>query len=219
VSDEEWLKWVNHHSTLFAMRGDDDLRQLHAYRKVIEAAGWTYMELCDASEWLALHAPPHFRCDHLSVLRERIVETRALPIGGDPELIADPLGTCTTCGGSGRVIVPHPRGVADGYWLPLKAARAAAAYYTAAVLCHCPLGQHIGKQMDAAIADAILDKKRRVPLRMMDLADYERINPDWRKHMEMQWNQHVAEAALQGPLSHDLQTVLDRLAKQVPAAG
>jgi len=200
MQQAEWDKWLNYHATIFALRDREGLAMLESWRKVFEGARYTGLELEEATDWLAGHEPPRYRSDHLPALHRRILQTRAVHYRR-PEVEPDTKGTCTVCGGTGLVNVPHPRGIAQGYWVPIKLARGSeTTLYTATVLCTCALGRWMAQRGNP-------DKPQ------MRLEEYEKLNPDWLEQREARWAQLQAEAALLGPLGTHLQAVLDRLRK------
>jgi hypothetical protein len=175
----------------------------------------TAEELDGATAWLAANpqAFGHSRAAyggkmllHLDVLQGRLREQRALvyaaPGGAD-----DPRGTCTLCGGAGRVVVPSPAGVSGGEWLPTKTTRGGPTYYTCAVLCRCPVGAWLGGRMG--------DRD------MLSLADYERANPRWRVQLAKRARQQAEAARLMpdGPRAEQLRAVTQRLREQFGLEG
>src|SRR5262245_29382269 len=127
----EWFnEWVNRHVLLFGMDRDQDLATFLSWRELFIRAGYTFAELCEASDWLATHAPPQYRSEHLAALQERIRAARAEHRAReDAALVSYP--DCPDCLGTGWVSVPDLRQVQDGTWH---------GYQTAAVLCRCGWG-------------------------------------------------------------------------------
>src|SRR5262245_30441390 len=168
---------------------------LLAWAGAFERSGYAVDELERATDWLATHAPPRWREDHLSALVARLRAQRAAeyerePAGRPDE---DPPG-CGQCRGSGWVSVPSRRQMMRGPW------RGA----TEGVYCTCELGDRV---------------RRRGPLG--DSIDrYEREVPDWREMLERHWS---AVAELSGASSRAAEldrlygSILGRLVPVVPA--
>ena len=200
----DYAKWTNYHATVFAVRKREDLETLQSWRRVFNAARYTYIELCEATDWLAANDPPRFLQDHLRALHDCIGRGRAVDYRR-ADVEPDTNGTCTDCGGTGRVVVPHPRGISNGEWVAIKVARGGQSFYTAAVLCSCKLGRWYGQRGNPDMP-------------MMTLEEYEKINPNWVEQREARWRLQVTEASLEGPLDARLQAAIDRLVTRTSQA-
>ena len=178
-----YADWARHHCRLYCLT-PEQVVTVAAWLPELERQGWTPDELDAASCWLLVNAPPKwFPQDHLTGLRDRIAAARreahyaALArLGGDrPD---GERGECVRCGNSGRLIVPHPARVRAGSWVPERTQQGHA-WYTAAVRCSCWDGQ----RFSATVGVWDGDRRRLVPHLMLDLQDYEAINPGWRQQM------------------------------------
>ena len=112
-------------------------------------------------------------------------------------------GTCTTCSGTGWVVVPSLSGMRYGKWLPLKVARGGSHYYTVAVLCNC----HVGDMKSQRIKTT--DRRPDPPLR---LEQYAVKNPNWRQQLAEHSRQLSAEGrAERGTFTEALDAALSKL--------
>lgn len=212
-----YAEWVTRHATLFGMGSDADVKTLLSWEDVFTAAEYTVAELKAATDWLAAN-PAAFgsvearyagkAAAHLEAIQARIRETRAVVYRAESVTETD-YGRCVLCGGTGRVIVPHVRGVKAGQWVPIAAARGGASYYTMAVLCSCVRGEWVRSRNAQHVAEK-LDPKG---LSVLTLARYEQMNPNWQVQMEQRKREQLAAAALR-PASPEFAAVVDRLRKQ-----
>ena len=203
-----WFEaWAENYATVFGLRDAGDLAGLLAWEPVLAA---TAVELRDATAWLVANPRALGTSEgryagklalHLAALQARLRDCRAVRYQRTVDARErDDRGTCTLCGGSGRVVVPHRAGVQGDNWVPLTVARGGPSYYTEAVLCSCALGNWFGSRMEA--------EKRPGPF-----VEYEAINPAWRVQMAARLVQQAAAAALTEPLP-SLRAVVGRLADQ-----
>lgn len=182
MTRDEYGRWAEQHAVAFAFRDRQDVQTLLSedWYEVLGCYPVDALRLATRRLLASGHYPPFLR-DHPRALLQQLhalqAEDARPPAGPD-------LGTCTTCDGTGRVIVPHPRAVRDGEWLPLCVGRGAAVHYTAAVLCPCPLGRWFAAHGCAS---------------QEWLEDYERLNPRWRFHLAHRTAEERAAAALSGP--------------------
>ena len=178
MSDDEFKAWCKQHAALF---GAVEAVSFLAWRRVFEAAGYTAAELAEASDWLALNRLPRWPNEHLAGITVRIKDRRAVEYRREVQVSDDgELGTCTLCGGSGRVIVPHRLGVRNASWVAIRLTRGLASHYTEAVLCRCALGRWVGSR--------IFSEEQRPST----LADYEKINPHWPEQMRARQKEMLA---------------------------
>lgn len=154
-------EWGKFHGVLFGLVTDSDAKMLAEWAALFAAEGYAPDELQAASRWLALNDPPRFRTDHLLRLQDRLRQLRRQACAPPP--VEDTRGTCTTCRGVGRVIVPLLLGIptAGGSLVPDDGQRR-----TAAVTCSCGLGRWFSQQGCEPA--------------MMTLDQYQAIVPDWR---------------------------------------
>ncbi len=121
--------WESYYATFFGFRGDEDLAMLTAWTDHFAKAGYTIAELLEATDDVATR-PPKYRADHYQMLQEAVSTLRALRCRAEPEE-EDRFPPCLMCGGTGMVVVPHPRN----------------ANYTCAVKCGCSRGINLRNDM------------------------------------------------------------------------
>ena len=198
-------EWVKHHATVFGLHAEADVMTLLSWEPLFVAAGYTSGDLHAATDWLAVNAPPKFRTEHLGAIQSRIRDTRAVAYRAEMNAGGEDRGTCTLCGGTGRVVVPHVAGVRDGQWVPIDAARGGASYYTMAVLCRCALGAWVLAHNEEHLRERVPGK------RLVTLGEYEQRNPRWRVQREQRRREQRERAALGRPPAPDLAAVVARL--------
>lgn len=197
---EEWFNvWCLRHANVFGIANANGLAMIASWEDLFAAAGYSAADLNDATDWLATHAPPKFLNEHLGAITNRIRDRKAVD-GRRESLEVHDRGSCTTCGGTGHVTVPHPGGVVDGEWVPQRFARGGATYYTVAVYCRCALGRWFEGRHDN-------DEKT------WNLDRYEPRNPRWRVHMESRRSERNARASL-GPVDDGWTDLVDHLLRQ-----
>lgn len=180
---EEWTRWAERHGGLFGLIEDKDAGMLLELCEHFARQGHTPAELTEATEWLALNAPPRFRTEHLAALQERLREQRRRA-GLRRPAAEDDRGACVDCRGTALVSVPT-----------LKAPPGSCV--TMAVVCGCPLGRSF---------------RQRNP-NWLTLAQYELARPDWRREVREQAERSPREAnaaRAAGDLDRALGPVLDR---------
>lgn len=208
MRSEDFDAWIERHTRVFGLVPEFGLRTMSLWFNLFTAASYTVAELNEATDWLALNAPPAKYEHHLWAIQSRIRGARAVDFSKEAE--RHEWGECTQCEGSGMVTVPHPKGLRDGLWVQIRTTRSGASFYTLAVYCTCALGnwKH-GKAGHERLGD------RR--LRCLTLGEYERLNPDWRSQVEGRRRERVYESKLShvpGPLDD----VLARIQKQAQEA-
>jgi hypothetical protein len=155
-------QWADYHASMFGLQNEGDVRMLAAWCDLFHSAGYEVAELVDATRFIATHDPPKFRTDHLAALQARIRERRNVLA---PSNVPDdhPLGNCTLCNSTGRIVVPLIPGMLtvggklipdDGRWR------------TCAVLCRCNIGRWFA---DRQAGDKV----------MLGIDHYSRLSPDW----------------------------------------
>ena len=212
----DYDEWVKRHAKIFGLVNEIDMGSMLAWK---DALGATVDELNEATAHLAanpqllsesLPRPAQYEpkmTRHLLALKHRISERRAVEATGMREHAEETWGTCTICNSSGWVIVPHPSGLKDSEWVPIRHAKTDSVYYaTIAVTCSCKLGRWIaGRQVNQA----------------MCLATYERLyGRYWKLQMDQRRQEQSAMAEAirkeEGKVTlarHDAS--LDRLVKSV----
>lgn len=121
--------------------------------------------------------------DHRGIILGMIRDWKSVAYSRSLEQ-AETRGACTTCSGTGWVMVPALHGVKYGQWVPLKVARGGSHYYTTAVLCSC----HVGDMKSQRIKTT-----ERRPDPPMRLQRYSELNPNWRQQTEEHHRQLLAE--------------------------
>ncbi len=124
---ETYATWTQQHSTIFGFSADE-ANMLVSWVKMFAREGFTPEELVAATNRLALAADPVWRRDHCNALVSLVRDGRKKAIQAPP--MPDDRGRHDLCGGTGLVIVPHPktlRGETEQW-------------YNFAVTCTCPLG-------------------------------------------------------------------------------
>ena len=191
-----YAEWAIIHATMFGLDRPEDMKMLDLWIDVFRGAGHTPDELHAVTQWLALNAPPS-RWEHLQAIQRRLAETRHNQARPRPE--EDPHGTCADCGGAGLVSVPHPYPPPNGRW------------YTAAVLCHCPLGRWLEETQRS-------DEPK---YQRMNYLEYSKIKPAWRDELRQHTEFLKASIQAEGLTKHldkTLGTIL-RQAREVSRHG
>lgn len=173
--------WLKHHCTVFGLHDPKQIETVASWQPLFDAAGYTAPQLTEATDWLALNAPPRFLNEHLPALRARLTEQRAIEYRRAEDRFDG--STCVLCGGTGRLTVPHLGGVRNGDWLPLRIA-GLPHYYTCAVRCSCARGQ-FGRFESTSGSQSLLS-----------LEAYESRNPGWRRQLARRDQELQAEAEL-----------------------
>ncbi len=187
--------WVEYHATVFCIRGDADTGMLLEWANIFRRAGYDVAELVAASGTLALN-PPDYRDKHLARLQQLMREARSGAAKRRDAAAEDRFGTCTDCGNSGRVVVPHPR-IWDGL-----------AWATLAVTCHCRLG-HVFEDQYRAYFNA-----RRDGLGFLTYLEYTKRFPSWKDEWDRRKEELVAfDEARRKAATRDLRS--GRLAKSI----
>lgn len=155
-----YAEWAARHALIFGLATDADREMLASWEAVFEAAGYTAIELVEASTWIAGNTPPKFRSDHLPAIRDAVRRRRAEEAKrNESRTVGGPL--CHRCEDTGLVIVPHPSNMRDGRWRH--------PWYTLAVICWCPRGDRMAASHDGP---------QKYQKGMM-LRDYEKRHPGW----------------------------------------
>lgn len=179
--DDWYAAWCDRYIHTFGLastphEGQSSSRTLLAWRNAL----WgTEAELYAALDWLVSH-PEIFSSrssmagkwvTHLAALQTALRQIRAIEQRQTEDQDDDGLGTCTRCGGTGRVIVPHLSCVQCGRWVPrVIVSSGEACYYTCAVWCACPLGCY--------------HEQRCQEPPMMRIERYQSLNPRWRDQLQ-----------------------------------
>src|SRR5574341_500040 len=172
-----YAEWVKRHAATFCLTADAELKALLSWEPVFDAAGYSVVELNEATIELGKshvlvsykYTPKMER--HLAAIHSVIREARAVVYRRSTEDYEETHGTCSLCNSSGFVAVPHIRSVVGSEWLPMKVARGMATYYEQVVLCSCALGRWKGGRYTA-------DEPK-----PMTMEYYESKNPYWREQM------------------------------------
>jgi hypothetical protein len=141
---------------------------LEAYFDVFQHAGYTVAELREATTYLAQGNAPKFRTGHLPALQARLRSERLKRHHAENAALDQAGFTCSDCGGSGWVVVPHLRFILDGEWIDSS---------TMAVTCRCARGERIAGTYRMPLTEKSADNRHR-PVAMR-LVDYELRNPNW----------------------------------------
>ena len=209
INHDIYVRWAESYAVRFGF-GPEDARMLASWFDVL--GNYDLPDLDAATGLLARREYPSWPRDHLkallAVLREVVAARLTAAADADRRRSGPDRGTCTLCRGTGRVTVPHPRAVSGGRWVPLHIARGGASWYTAAVLCRCPLGSWYAQHGGMARKDG-------VQLAQLTLDAYERICPGWRDELHHRAAEDRAVAAERNPpidFAHGLNRErLDRL--------
>ncbi len=174
--------WLNEYLTALGITDPAEVAQAATWQRVFELLRYSEAEVRAATDAILRDVGQLARSEgrflgkvpqHLAALQHHVNRSRAVEY--DPPTVAanehGELGTCCLCGGSGWVVVPHPAGVRDGQWVQVKVARGGASFYTASVICLCPLGSWVLNRLSGR------------PKQPATLRSYERGNPRWRQQM------------------------------------
>lgn len=183
-------QWVDLHCVRFGLTTEAELRMVQSWGPAFAAAGFNVEDLLEATNYMTTRAAPQFRSDHLRLIQQRINDRAR---AASAKLLAEPedaeTSTCDQCGNTAWVIVPHPRFIDAGQWLPPQP--------TAAVVCDaCAKGRKVLSQFAAPIPEKLSAEDRRTRERLAKsyiLSHYTRDFPRWR---EMLAQRDEARAAM-----------------------
>ena len=186
-----WDVWMQRHATIFGLTSDQDAGMLVEWARLFDSVGFSPEEMAQATDWLALNAPPKYRTEHLAALQSRVRTARAEQQKRDqPE---QPAKGCRLCDESGRVIVPSRVALRQGQ-----------VGGTEAVFCGCRLGMWFREQA----RDYLRERQR--PGEPTTLVAYEQDVPDWPEVFERWKKIGEAERVAQGRAGN-----LDRLLGEI----
>lgn len=200
MTNEQWDDWVRMHRTLFWMHSPQDADLFAQWRKLLGTGSYHPLELADASRHVVALVPLPFRDKHLGLMRQHIFGLRAARMIAERAEIerAAMALECKLCAGCGLVAVPHDRAIVNDAWVY--------PYYETVVTCPCPMGASAHNRINAHDIYQIGAGMRRNKVRVMDLAEYEYLHPEWRglvrdrvatrEHEHAaQWRARLADAA------------------------
>lgn len=199
--------WATRHATIFGLDAER-MKTVLSWEPLFMAAGYTMAELNGTTDWLAMNAPPKFWPEHLPAITGRIRDLRAVEYRTEVDPLAD-RGTCTTCGGTGRVVVPHVAGIVEGRWVPIAAVAGRPQRYTMAVWCRCALGKWVEARSGRALENMATRE-----MRPMGLDEYEGTNPRWRVQMADHERELQERSKLAGPMSREWTELVERLRRR-----
>jgi hypothetical protein len=182
---EGFVDWADDYCRVFGLGSDAEMRSVLALERVFELAGFTAAELKAATEWLSVHSPKLPLTDHRVAIRDCVLQLRAKR---NQQLIdqAERSGqTCSLCGGSGFVTVPHLRSLTDGVW---DGGGTFGRRYTQAVSCTCGIGERKRESTTTELKDG------RKPPTILGLSNYERTNPHWADQLRIKAAEDIAAA-------------------------
>lgn len=174
-----WKEWAVHHSRVFSLLSSDELLMVYEWTQLFHGVGFSPEEMAQATDWLALNAPPKYRTEHLAALQSRVRTARAEK--QRREQPAQPVQGCELCDESGRVIVPSRVALCQGQ-----------VGGTEAVFCGCRLGMWFREQA----RDYLRERQR--PGEPTTLVAYEQDVPDWPEVFERWKKIGEAERVAQG---------------------
>ena len=207
MTDDDWIAWHGHHTTVFGFRFKEDLAMVSSWRNFLD--GYSVAELQAATVELAKD-PPAFREPHISGLLRCLASKRAESYARmiDGQGRHDDLATadrCGVCDATGWVMVPHAACMVGGEFVHGPGGRK----NTMVVACDCYVGRRKRATFDAS------------PKPPMTLPTYEAkyghgwkgLLEDWEaeKYRERQLRRSATAIDKQhGPLANDLRTVQGR---------
>ena len=167
MTPEKYTEWAKHHIDLFALRDPSDVRLLTLWAPRLMQ--FEFEELYAAS--YAVDEDPsdkkRYRENHLEMLRVAVFVKRAEASALERDRL-DRLysrAECGDCFAVGLIRVPHPGWIVDGELeRPVFMV----------VACHCPAGVAKFNAVAARLTESQAKHK------IIDLAEYEALHPDWR---------------------------------------
>jgi hypothetical protein len=168
MTPQQYSEWTSYHADLLALRDPSDVRLFSIWSTMLMP--FELKELREAS--LAIAADPsdkrRYRENHLSMLREAVFAKRAEASARERDRLDQMYSRakCEDCDGVGLVRVPDPNWIVDGQQLERAV--------FLVVACPCPSG--------IARNNAVMSRltENKAEHRLMDLAQYEGLVPDWR---------------------------------------
>src|SRR5260370_12176398 len=146
---DDFKRWARNHALIFGFTPEQELTVL-SWRDIFVAKAYTMDELRAATNALASR-PPVYAGMHLAAIHDAIQSMRAVDYHKEAQLTLR--SECSLCGNSGRVTVPHIKGIKDGEWMPIQTTRAGGGYYTMAALRSCPAWEYHLSVRGAGVAD------------------------------------------------------------------
>jgi hypothetical protein len=182
-----WDEWARRHFAVFGMTSQAEANMLAEWQRLFQMAGFSALEMAEATDWVATHDPPRFRGDQLQALQARARARRQAEAGRRSPEPAGP--SCGLCGGDGVAgDLPDPEAMVKwgGKWR------------TCACWCKCPLGRY------------------KAPLNtwMESWDQYESRVPDWRERQLAHQREEEAYAVARthaGTLDRQLGELLGRM--------
>lgn len=183
----EWYSaWMKHHRTTFGLHTAEAVAALGAWWPAFNAMGADHNELTAATYAVLNAGPAPMRLsDHYQAIRHALGLVRDVARGKAEKARHEShdRGVCADgCGDTGYVIVPHPKHCSAEGWRPSHHNSSGnPVYVTAAVSCRCEAGRRSHeRQQSAALEDS--GKADKVALTLSAYED--RVNSNWRGHME-----------------------------------
>lgn len=205
---DEYLAWIKAHLTTFGALNPANVATLTAWFPAFDAMLATSHELQKSTyAVLSLESQPVGWGSHFVAIRTEIVRQRAEQAKRQVEDYSAPdRGACVLCGGSGIVVVPHPKHCSAEGWRPIYTASGKEYYPTAGVLCTCSVG------MRAAQLQVAKDESQRsLSLETYKLA----ANGNWRE--QMRERREAVTTIRQVESAIDPKALIQQLAKRTVA--
>ncbi len=199
------------------------MKTLFSWNDLFATAGFSYADLDEVTAFLAAH-PEALGAEktrfagkmvaHLDAIQRRVRDRKAVQHVREDEERREEESTCTLCGNSGMVEVPHPKGVVNGEWVQQRVGRNPS-QYTIGVTCPCPAGQWRYKQQANYLAGKHKDAGKDGPPPLpWSLDAYQQRNPKWREQMRQRLAEQLAASALEPVKDKQFAAAVDRLVSQ-----
>lgn len=168
----EYESWVEYHRTLFTMKSADDGPMFALWAQCL--LSYSLAELKAASLAIAsdIETAGRYRTEHLAILRQKVAAHRFERIRAEQQQYeaSDARLSCSQCRGNGLVPVPHVESIVDGRW--------AYPFCSMVVSCDCSAGTARGSAINGVDTKQVM-AGRRVSVRILSLAEYEALHPQW----------------------------------------
>ena len=158
IPNPSWADWIEHHATFYGWETEAQLKMLLAWSKYFDDEGFGPEELMAASKDLT-DVKIFKKEDTIYELEKKVKQRRETHRQKNEPAVVD----CKRCLGFGLISVPHPKFIKDGVWN---------SKYTCGVSCTC--------------LNAFKYKPTPSPENnksILNLLDYEKINPYWERQM------------------------------------
>ena len=209
LTDAEFDKWSTRYCAVFNQKPEWVLNMMLEWRRVFRVGRFTYAELTNALDTMAMSPPAEYEKEPIRRLSAIVHASRAncrKEEKAKTEAYEDRHGKCNTCS-YGRVTVPHPSCISHDGGFVKSDVGAGPVYYELAVYCSCGLGRFLDNEEEPYWQRK--SKERGREIRPWTLERYEKFNPHWREQIAEKSAFEQALVIAQGRRANPRQIVAD----------